>query len=128
MLKDSRKIGTRLVDKFKMSRNLQLSSFPDNRLRINNTKSNNKNMKTKLTITQLILLTHRPMIKRSQMNSRKITVSSTWTNIIRKHVRTKRLLIKLWVMTAKYNVYINQAKKRSFSQTVCEERPTQMVI
>lgn len=128
MLKDSRKIGTHLADKFKMSRNLQLSSFPDNRLRINNTKSNNKNMKTTLTITLLILLTHRPMIKRSQMNSRKIIVSSTWTNIIRKHVRTKRLSIKLWVMTAKYNVYINQAKKRSFSRTVCEERPTQMVI
>lgn len=81
-------IGTHLVGRSSLFRSRQLSRQTGNSHLNKITKNYSKNLKT--TTTRLILSTPRSMIKRLRMNLRRITVSSTWKNITKKHVKTKK--------------------------------------
>ena len=86
-------IGTHLVGRSSLFQSRQLSRQTGNSHLNKITKNYSKNLNN--TTTRLIPSTPRSMIRRLRMNLRRITVSSTWKNITKKHVKTKKWLTRL---------------------------------
>lgn len=124
MRKDLKTIDIHSADKSSRFKNHRPKILLDNKHQTNiNRNSRNKNLKPNKNKKPMRL---RFKIKKSQMNLKRITVSSIWIYITKRHGKTKKLSTRQQATMGRFSAFTNQVRRKLFSQMVLRERPTQM--